>query len=175
MKLALRLVNSNSFSTVNEETPIMTLVYHGMDLEMPYPENWQFSEEKQGEWVDSVTFESPDSAFVFIQRFSGRESPDAVLQSAIDGMTQEYDEIEQEDLDFDLGEHESFGCDLSFYLLDLLVISRLLAVQLGRYTYLIQFQAEDRDFERLRIVVRAMLVKALESIDAQLDTSGLPS
>ncbi len=152
----------------------MTQIYRGMDFEMPYPETWRFTEEKQGEWVDSVTFESPDSAFIYIQRFGPGIATDEILQNAIDGMKREYDEIEQEDLDFDLGGDECFGCDLTFYLLDLLVVSRLLALQFGRSTFLIQFQAEDRDFDRLRDVVHAMLAKALQSIDADLNVAALP-
>ena len=154
--------------------PIMSQIYRGMDFEMPYPETWRFTEEKQGEWVDSVTFESPDSAFIYIQRFGPGIATDEILQNAIDGMKREYDEIEQEDLDFDLGGDESYGCDLTFYLLDLLVVSRLLALQIDRHAFLIQFQAEDRDFDRLRDVVHAMLAKALQSIDAELNVAALP-
>ncbi len=43
--------------------------YQGMDLEIPYPDSWMVSEEKQNDWVDAVTLESPESSFLSINRY----------------------------------------------------------------------------------------------------------
>ncbi len=145
-----------------------------MDLEFPYPESWSVSEDKQQEWVDAVLVESPDSAFLSINRYPKTDLPEEILEQACQAMANEYEEIEQEDLLFDLGDGDSFGVDLRFYVLDLIVVSRLLAFTIGRYSYLIQMQAEDRDFERLRSVFHAMVTKAIQSLDDQISIEELP-
>lgn len=152
----------------------MLKTYQGMELEIPYPDNWTVSEVEEEGWVESVLLESPDSSFVSINRYPKDVLPEEVLQQACDAMAAEYEDIEQEDLAFDIGDTDSFGCELRFYLLDLLVVSRLLAFTIGPYSYLVQLQAEDRDFERLRSVFHAMLTKTLQSLDATIDLAELP-
>lgn len=148
--------------------------YEGMELILPYPENWTVSEERQGDWVDSVLLESPDSAFLSINRYPSSTATDEILERALQAMKAEYDSVESEDLAFDLGDGESFGCELRFYVLDLLVCSRLLSFQVEPFSYLVQVQAEDRDFDRLRPVVHAMLCRAIASLDEKIDVSELP-
>ncbi len=148
--------------------------YQGMDLEIPYPDSWMVSEEKQNDWVDAVTLESPESSFLSINRYPKSDAPEEILDQACKAMSAEYEEVEQEDLAFDIGDSDSFGCDLRFYCLDLLVVSRLLAFRLGRHSYLVQMQAEDREFERLRPVFHAMLTKALQSLDPDVSLEELP-
>lgn len=149
--------------TPNQQKAAMASIYQGMDLELPYPENWKLMEEREGEWTSGVTFETPGAAFLTIQRQSNEVKADEVLQTACDAMFEEYDEVEQEDLDFDVGEDESFGCDLHFYYLDLLICCRLLAFTIGNYSYLVQLQAEDKEFQQLRLVLQGMLGTAFQS------------
>lgn len=148
--------------------------YEGLGLSLPYPENWKVTEEKDGELTDSIYLESPKTAFLSITRYQVLAGPDAIVEEAVASMRSEYEEIECEDLLFDIGEDESFGCDLRFYCLDLLIVSRLIAFQADQRSFLIQFQAEDREFEGLRLVIHAMLVTAFKSLAPDLPWDELP-
>lgn len=152
----------------------MMRTYEGMDLVLPYPDTWTVTEEKTDEWSESVFIESPASAFLSINRYPESAEPDVILDEAYSAMTDEYDELEREDLAFDIGDGESYGCELRFYYLDLLIVSRLMAFRIAERSLLIQIQAEDRDFEGLRPVFHAMLVAGIKSLDPDFDVDELP-
>ena len=45
-----------------------------------------------------------------------------------------------------------------------MVISRMVAFALDHRTFLVQIQAEDRDFDKLEMVFKAILVSLLQSV-----------
>ena len=53
------------------------------------------------------------------------------------------------------GVHLAF--DFRFYYLDLLIISRLMFLRAGNQNYILQFQAEIRDFESNEMVIAAII------------------
>ncbi|MFM8574201.1 MAG: hypothetical protein ACKOAU_21575, partial [Pirellula sp.] len=62
---------------------------------------------------------------------------------------------------------DSRGLDLYFYYLDLLVRTKLVAFGIPNQTILVQFQAEDSEFESMQRVFDAMLLTLCQSIQAQ--------
>ena len=88
-------------------------------------------------------------------------------------MKSEYDNIEYDEIDPELeldGQPlaDSRASDSNFYYLDLLVFSRFVSLTIHRTTYLVQIQSEDRDYEGLEMVFKAMLVSMLKSINVEL-------
>ncbi len=80
--------------------------------------------------------------------------PREAIEKAREAMEAEYPESEFESFEPKLmlkGEEiaDSRAGDVRFYYLDLLVISRLIAFTVNKKTYLIQIQAEDRDFDQV--------------------------
>jgi len=95
--------------------------------------------------------------------------PSQAIEEAHETMRLEYDDVEFEEIETDFGVTKASitDCkagDVRFYYLDLLVVSRLISFCLDNRTFLIQIQAEDRDFESLELVFQAILVSMLQSV-----------
>ncbi|AMV34135.1 hypothetical protein VN12_18540 [Pirellula sp. SH-Sr6A] len=149
----------------------MTKIYQGIGLRCMYPENWNLIEDTEDGQTTGFTLESPTSAFMTVSEYPWNVSPRSAVESSAAAMMAEYEEVEQQPFDPQLtfrGEvlQDSRGADLQFYFLDLLVTSRLIAFTVDRKTYLVQIQAEDRDFMTLEQVFQAMLISMLQSLEA---------
>jgi hypothetical protein len=134
-----------------------------------YPENWNITEDTDDGQVLGFTLESPTSAFMTVTEYPWTVTPADAMEQAFEILRTEYDEVEYETLPTDLtweGEAlpDCMSGDARFYYLDLMVISRLLAFSLQHRTFLVQIQAEDRDFDRLELVFKAILVSMLQSV-----------
>ncbi len=171
----------------------MTKVYRGLGLACTYPENWQLSEETVAEHADQSTvvgfnLQSPTSAFMSVYRYPQSVSPDEAIEEATKAIAADYEGIElasfapeRELLHDELAPSQpksapsqpksnvpnaSRGTDLNFYYLDLLITVRLISFQFSHYTFLVQFQAEDRDFTSMERVFQAMLITMIQSLQA---------
>lgn len=150
----------------------MTKVYQGLGLSCMYPENWKLSEDTSSSGsTTGFMIESPTSAFMTVNEYPWNVAPREAIEKAREAMEAEYPESEFEPFEPKLmlkGEEiaDSRAGDVRFYYLDLLVISRLIAFTVNKKTYLIQIQAEDRDFDKLEQVFQAMLVSILQSLES---------
>jgi hypothetical protein len=162
----------------------LTKVYRGLGLACTYPENWQLSEETVAEHADQSTvvgfnLQSPTSAFMSVYRYPQSVSPDEAIEEATKAIAADYEGIElasfapeRELLHVELAPSQpksnvpnaSRGTDLNFYYLDLLITVRLISFQFSHYTFLLQFQAEDRDFTSMERVFQAMLITMMQSL-----------
>lgn len=137
-----------------------------------YPENWKLSEDTSSSGsTTGFMIESPTSAFMTVNEYPWNVAPREAIEKAREAMEAEYPESEFEPFEPKLmlkGEEiaDSRAGDVRFYYLDLLVISRLIAFTVNKKTYLIQIQAEDRDFDKLEQVFQAMLVSMLQSLES---------
>jgi hypothetical protein len=143
-------------------------VYRGLGVEIPYPENWVVSDDSQS-GGDAVFIESPNTAYISLTRLGNSPELEQAIEEATEIMESEYDEIEMEDLDLeDIGSGLDLGHalvrDLRFFHLNLVVMSRLIAFKHGESTYLMQMQAEDREFQSLSEVFRAVLFGMARSL-----------
>jgi hypothetical protein len=136
-----------------------------------YPENWRVTEDTApGGKATSFMLESPTSAFMTVSEFPWNVAPNEAVEKAKEAMEAEYQDIEFEPFSPELtigGEaiKDLHGGEIHFYYLDLLVVSRLIAFTMESTTYLIQVQAEDRDFETLDRVFQAMILSMLKSLE----------
>lgn len=139
-------------------------LYRGMNIQFRYPENWTLSEETEHGQVNAVNVESPDHAFFAVNRYRNASNADAILEEAVEAMLSEYDTLEEEE-----GTIAVQGVDyptrvVRFYFLDLLVACQFVAIPDKKDQLLFQFQAEDRDYEKLHLVFQAMMHSAVDSI-----------
>jgi hypothetical protein len=135
-----------------------------------YPENWNLIEDTEDGQTTGFTLESPTSAFMTVSEYPWNVSPRSAVESSAAAMTAEYEEVEQLEFEPQLSYRgqvlqDCRGIDLQFYYLDLLVTSRVIAFTVERKTYLIQIQAEDRDFATLEQVFQAMIISMLQSLE----------
>jgi hypothetical protein len=138
-----------------------------------YPESWSVSEDTDDGRVVGFTLESPAAAFMTVTEYPWTVAPREALEQAQEVMKSEYDNIEYDDIPTDLELDnkpldDSRACEANFYYLDLLVVSRFIAFTVDRKTFLVQIQSEDRDFSKLEMVFKAMLVSLLKSVNVDL-------
>ncbi len=146
----------------------MPSTYQGLDLECVYPDNWRLMEDNFEDGIAGFTIESPEAAFFSLVRYPWTCAPREVLENAIPAMQSEYDQFEVNPMEAHLGIADSRAVEANFYCLDFLVTSKLVAFTIRPFTYLVQMQAEDRSFEKLDLVFRAMLSTILKSLGHDL-------
>ncbi|MDZ4849328.1 MAG: hypothetical protein SGI77_08535 [Pirellulaceae bacterium] len=146
----------------------MPVTYRELDLECLYPDNWKLTEDNGDEGLIGFTIESPDAAFFSLARYPWNCAPREVLERAVPAMNEDYDQFESNPFEPQLDIPDSRGAEVNFYCLDLLVTSQLIAFTLRPYTYLVQMQAEDRTYQKLKPVFQAMLVSILRSLGHDL-------
>lgn len=148
----------------------MTNRYQGLGVVLAYPENWQLTEDFEGNSVIGFQLQSPTTAFMAVYRYPWTTTPSEAIAEAKLAIVADYDDVESIPADppdvldtldalLDCQAHE-----LNFYYLDLLVNIRLVAFSTPQWTYLIQFQAEDSDFKQLDRVFDALLFSLAQSI-----------
>ncbi len=145
--------------------------YKGLDLECIYPENWKLTEDTSENETTGFTLESPDAAFLTLVRYPWTVAPREILEQSVAAMKEEYDQIEILDRDPSLGIADSRSTEANFYCLDLLVTSQITAFTIRPYTYLVQVQAEDRTFQKLKLVFDAIVTSILRSLGASPEAS----
>jgi hypothetical protein len=88
-------------------------------------------------------------------------------------MREEYEGLETLEVSERLAGVDSSGCDMCFYCLDFLVNARVLATRALGKTLLILWQAEDREFDQLEPVFRAITISLLQSRKVRGTNSGV--
>ena len=79
-------------------------------------------------------------------------------------MEQEYDSLEAEAAEQTIAGRNLVGFDLAFYCLDLTSTAWIRGLRVGKTTYTIFCQAEDREFEQLRMVFLAMTTSLVQGL-----------
>jgi hypothetical protein len=139
----------------------MTACYDRSGIRFLYPENWQITDEEISRDGFSLSVQSPESAFWSLNVYEAERDPGSLVDAVLKSMEGEYEGMESSAITERFGEIESLGYDMCFYCLDFVVDSRVMAGRaLGR-TLLILWQAEDREFDRLEPVFRAMTLSLL--------------
>ena len=145
----------------------MTVLYDRYGIQFMYPENWEVLEEEVNSWPRSVNVQSPSGAFWSITMYQSHDAPEGLNEEVLRTMRQEYQDIDAEPVSEMLAGCRVTGYDMNFYCLDLLISTSIRTFIVGDQTYLAMFQAEDREFERIESVFRA--------ITASLLTAAVPS
>lgn len=143
----------------------MTALYDRHGIQFLYPENWEVSEEQASDWPRSVNVQSPSGAFWSITMYRSHDAPAGLVnEEVLRTMQQEYAELDAEPVTEELAGRETAGYDMNFYCLDLLISAGIRTCVIGAHTYLAMFQAEDREFQDMEEVFRAMTASVLKSI-----------
>ena len=137
----------------------MPATFSELGLHFLYPENWLLQSEEADAATTGVIFELPSGGFFSVETIEEEPDYDSVIQQIEQAFVDEYGETEAEEFPTDpeqmAGVHLAF--DFRFYYLDLLIISRLMFLRAGNQNYILQFQAEIRDFESNEMVIAAIL------------------
>ncbi|GAB4133328.1 hypothetical protein [Thermopirellula anaerolimosa] len=136
--------------------------HHG--IRFLYPGNWSVEEEGYLEGKHSVTAQSPSGAFWTVSLHPRHADPKGMVEAAVTAMRQEYDSLEWEPYSWSVEGWRMVGAEMNFFYLDLVCVSRVLAVSTDRGTFVFFCQAVDRDFETLDRVFQALTASCLSFI-----------
>lgn len=133
------------------------------ELRFQYPENWQLEEDPATGVPRTISVTAPSGAFWSVTLLLRQNlALDEMLEQYIETLDAEYSGVEQEPITEKIGQlPELDGRDVQFFCLDLLVRSRVLTTVKGPYHLLICWQAEDREFDLLEPVFRAISFSCL--------------
>lgn len=142
--------------------------FEGFGITFLYPDSWTIDTQSDiPSDVQSVSLESPEGAFFTVSKYDNTDDADAAVEHAVSAMQQEYEEVEREAVEKNLVGLHLTGSILRFVYLDLIIASQLLALTHAGHTYLMQFQAEDREHEQMQAVFDAMLTSLCQSLVKQ--------
>ncbi len=137
----------------------MPALFDKLGIRFQYPENWTL--ETGGEIDDEgATVFSPGGAFWSIVIRGVEDDPAEVADLALDALNVEYEDLDSEAVEEEVAGQVLVGHDVNFYCLDLTNTAQIRAFRRDR-TYLILCQAEDREYDAVAPVFRAITVSLL--------------
>ncbi|MCE9553320.1 MAG: hypothetical protein K8T91_08070 [Planctomycetes bacterium] len=142
----------------------MPVNYAKLGIRFEYPENWILDEEEARDTRNAATVYAPSGAFwsVNLQPADDGE-PQALIDSVLETLRQEYPDIDEEPVRETVEDWDMIGYEANFYCLDLTNTAQIRAVPSPFGTFVIVAQAEDREYERLGPVFRAMTISLLRN------------
>lgn len=144
----------------------MTAKYDKLGLEFLYPENWKLIDDVSGS-PQVITLETPDGSTTWSVHLYPRETDiDSVLKEAIDSLQQTYEDIEISPCEIVDDDASESGVETLFYCLDFLIRAELKIVKTEERCLMFWTQAEDRDYDKQKLVFKAITVSLLQSLEA---------
>jgi len=143
------------------------LKFEKLGISFQYPDNWTLDEEDALAGRRSVTVYSPGGAFWSVAAHPRSADPARLAEAAVEAMKQEYEGLEAEETREALAGRELIGYDLNFYYLDLINTAQIRCLRTEQTTYTVFCQAEDREFDRIELVFRAMTASLLSGLEEE--------
>ena len=135
----------------------MPASFESFGVKFLYPDNWKPVDRAEDEGGDGVTLELPSGGFFTVEKEREGQIAEEIIEDIAGSISDDYDEVEREDIQLDGASPEERAVDFRFYYLDLLIVSRLIVVNVQGITVVIQIQAEDRNFDENELVFAAIL------------------
>jgi hypothetical protein len=142
----------------------MPAQFNSLGISFQYPDNWTLDDSDARLGRKSVTVYEPGGAFWTVVIHAGTADPSKMAAAVVKAMEQEYDSLEAEATEETVAGRDLVGFDLAFYCLDLTSTASIRSLRVARTTYTIICQAEDREFEQLRMVFLAMTTSLVQSL-----------
>lgn len=141
----------------------MPAVYEKFGVRFLYPENWSITDEDDDGWPRYVTLQSGDTGFWSLHVYPPLHDALLVVTELIDGIRQEFGELEVLPATETFADTATQGVDLAFFYLDLLVEAKIRYVHTPSGTLVWHYQAESREFEQVEPVFQAIAVSMLRT------------
>lgn len=137
--------------------------FEDFGLRFLYPDNWTVAAREEDARCEGVTLDLPAGGFFSVTRYFDQSEPESLLSGIAEAMKIEYPEIETDAIA--VSDDDDFFIESRFYYLDLLVISRSIAIESGDDIIVVQAQAESREFDASEQVFEAVMRSLRESIE----------
>lgn len=135
--------------------------YSGFGLQFLYPDDWELSEEVDDEQA-SITVSSPETAFWSATVIRNRPDPHSVLRAALRAFEEEYEELDIEEAEEAIGDHQSAAAEVNFVCLELTNTAILRVAAMPHFTLLVLYQFQDAEQESSLQQISDSLVIAAE-------------
>lgn len=139
----------------------MTVIYDKLGVRLIYAEGWKITEDELDAEPRTLSIESPTGGIWELMLYSDQRAGGELAGEALSVMREEYEDLEATGYTTEFADVAASGHEIYFYHLDLLIHSRIMTAPLGEKTALLLWQAEDRDFDELEPVFRAMATTLL--------------
>lgn len=141
----------------------MPATFEDFGFRFLYPDNWALQSRDSDARCDGVTLDLPGGGFFSVTRYyNATQTPEELLNQIADAMRADYYDMETDAIQ--ISDEDDFFIESRFYYLDLLVISRLTAVEAGSDLIVVQSQAESREFDKNEAVFAAVIASLRESL-----------
>jgi hypothetical protein len=159
-------VAPNPYSPAPRPSPLapiprpMPALFDKLGIKFLYPDDWTL-EPSTDEDQQGATVYSPGGAFWSVVVRGRDDDPVELAKVAMAAIGDLYTDIDTEAVEETIGGHELVGYNLNFYCLDLTNTAQIRACRHGDRTLLIIWQAEDREFDEVSKVFRAITTSLL--------------
>ena len=143
----------------------MAAEYNRSGIRFLYPENWKITEDHSDAQARSVTVQAPCGAFWSVDLHLHTRQSRSLAAEVLQTMRQEYTDLEAEPISEQIGGVQAAGYDMQFYCMDLIIQSRVLTMPTDAGMLVMLCQGEDRDFQQLEPVFRAISESMFRSGD----------
>ncbi|HEX3998936.1 MAG TPA: hypothetical protein VHX65_10325 [Pirellulales bacterium] len=138
----------------------MPALFDKFGIKFLYPDDWTLeistAEDEQG-----ATVYSRGGGFWSVAIRGGEEDPADLAKVALAALGEEYADIDTEPAEETVAEQPLVGYDVNFYCLDLTNTAQIRACRRNGRTLLMLWQAEDREFDEMANVFRAITTSLL--------------
>ncbi|HEX3725864.1 MAG TPA: hypothetical protein VHV08_06460 [Pirellulales bacterium] len=142
----------------------MPAIYDKMGIHFLYPDNWVLDESSPLEGVQSVSVHSPGGAFWSIALHDPTIDPSELAVTALRALKLEYQDSETEPAHDEYGSLTLSGYDVNFFYLDFTNTAQIRGFRTPQASCLILCQAEDREFEAIGQIFRAITTSLLATL-----------
>ncbi|MFM8436426.1 MAG: hypothetical protein ACKOBP_14010 [Planctomycetia bacterium] len=125
-------------------------------LAFDYPDNWSIDTTDSAGSRAAVTVYSPEGAFWSVSAHAPGGDPAVLSEAVVGQMREEYRDLDSEAAAETVSGRSLPGFDLNFYCLDLTNTAAVRTLETADAIYLFFCQAEDREWDRIAHVFRAM-------------------
>lgn len=142
----------------------MPQVFAKHGISFLYPDNWVLDEQAAEGEAESATVYSPGGAFWSVSVHPASAEPDKLAEAAVAAMRAEYSGLEHESTYQLMSGYKVHGYDLAFYYLDLTNSAFVRCFRTPVATYVLFYQAEDRELRQIERVFEAITKSFLGSL-----------
>lgn len=143
----------------------MPATFDQFGLRFDYPDNWSVEQGDDFDGDQQVVVSSPHTAFWQLSKHPVGTELEPLFDEVLSALRSEYQEIEVDPVDEVIEGQLVTGFSVNFFCLDLTSTCWVLGFETPEANYLLICQAEDREFDQVELVFRAMLSSVLRNLN----------
>lgn len=142
----------------------MPAVFERFGVRLLYPENWQLIDVDADGMPYQFTLQSQGTAYWTLFIFPPGHEVRPKVKEIIEGLQEEYKEVEVLPVEETLGETKTKGVDLAFFYLDLLVEAKIRTLRTPSATLIWHYMAESKEMDEREQVFKAIAISMLQQL-----------